>query len=203
MLKSNIKLPVNEYFLSIQGEGYHTGQPAFFLRFGKCNLNCSFCDTRSALTEYYFFGITQILSLIKKHRMRASVLVLTGGEPALYNLTEIIVQAKKMNLNIHVETNGTLFQDWLRQVDWVTVSPKKEGRINPKVLALAKELKFVIEKKRDIKFAEKFMPFTPAYLMPVDNDKKISLMISEYLSRSRYKEYMKLGIQLQKVYGFK
>ncbi len=199
----NNTFPINEFFLSVQGEGINSGKLALFLRFGKCNLSCSFCDTKNSLKIYFPFSLEKINLILKHYQGHTNFLILTGGEPLLYDISLLIPIIKKYKYKIAVETNGTLYQDWLKNVDWVTVSPKSKSRVHKKVLALASELKFTITKKQDLFFAEKFMPFTPSYLMPVNNSIKMAKLIMEYLKKSKYKSYFQLGIQLHKVYHFK
>ncbi len=203
MKKNSIKYPVNEYFLSVQGEGIQYGRLALFIRFGKCNLKCNFCDTKFALNEYEYLSLNRIKNLLKTHRIRTGQLIITGGEPLLYDLNDIINYAKKLKYKIFVETNGTLYQEWLEKIDWIVVSPKRDSQQNKHALELANELKFVIQKRSDFKFVEKFMPFNPAYLMPVSNDMKMADMIFNYLKKSKFKNCLRLGIQLHKAYNMK
>ena len=111
---------INEIFYSIQGEGYHAGTPAVFVRFSGCNLRCSFCDTQHESghlmpTEAI---LAQALQYPSKH------LVLTGGEPSLY-ITEPFVEAfKERGFYVQIETNGTC--PLPENLDWVTCSPKEQ-----------------------------------------------------------------------------
>ncbi|MDD5067580.1 MAG: 7-carboxy-7-deazaguanine synthase QueE [bacterium] len=193
-------LPINEYFLSVQGEGVNSGRLALFLRFGKCNLNCSFCDTRPALTQYRNMSPAKIQKVLKQYKHSTRFIVLTGGEPLLHDLTPLIKILKRESFTIAVETNGTLYKNWLQQVDWITVSPKPGSTIIGKTLETASELKFVITRTSDLKFAEQFMPFSPAFLMPANNKKKLADMIFAYLKKSPYAGHLKLGFQMQKVF---
>ncbi len=197
------KYPFNEYFFSTQGEGFHIGKLALFFRFGRCNLRCKFCDTKAALDKYTFLTLQKIKNILKKYISKTNYLILTGGEPLLYDLKEIIKYAKKLKYVIAVETNGTLYQDWLKNIDWLTVSPKKQGEINKKVLKMADELKFVIQKKSDFTFVEQFMPFFPTFLMPVDNNIKIAELILNYIKKNKSTNCIRLGIQMHKVYNIK
>lgn len=200
MKNKNIKYPINEYFLSVQGEGEQYGKLSLFLRFGKCNLRCSYCDTDYAFTEYKYFSFKHIENILKKYKSKTDRLIITGGEPLLYDLKEIVKNAKKLHYKISVETNGTLYQQWLENVDYVTVSPKKGSRQNKQTLKLANELKFVVQKRSDFKFVEQFMPFKPSFLVPVSNDIEKARLIFDYLKRSKFKDCLRLGIQLQKIY---
>ncbi len=197
-----ILLPVNEIFVSIQGEGLNFGKIALFIRFGKCNLHCEFCDTKYAWNNFELIPEKNIIDILKKNRKITSFLIITGGEPCLYDLQNIIKKAKQFGYTIAVETNGTIYQKWLEMVDWITVSPKNE-KIDKKVLKLADELKFVILNKKSFKLVNRFMPFNPVILQPVDNNKKIAKLILKEIQKSKYKKFFRLGIQLQKVYGFK
>ncbi len=200
-MKNHI-FPINEIFISVQGEGLNFGKVALFIRFGKCNLHCNFCDTKYAWNNFKLFSEKKIIKILEKNKNITSFLILTGGEPCLYDLTTLIKDAKKIGYTIAVETNGTIYQKWLEDVDWITVSPKKE-KIDQKILRLANELKFVILNKKSFKFVEKFMPFNPVILQPIDNKKEIAELIIEMMKKSKYKYFLRLGVQLQKVYDLK
>lgn len=109
---------VNEIFYSLQGEGFHTGTPAVFVRFSGCNLQCPFCDTDYAAGRE--MSETEIVSAVMEYP--ASWVVVTGGEPSL-QLTESLVEAlHREGRQVAVETNGTRLLP--QNVDWVTLSPK-------------------------------------------------------------------------------
>ncbi len=198
---SEILYPINEYFLSIQGEGTHTGKLAFFIRFGQCNLRCKFCDSKDTWTNYKYQKHTTLLKKLQRIKGKTNFLILTGGEPTIHNLYFLIKDAKKLGFYIAVETNGIENPDWLNMIDWLTISPKT--KISKTMLQKANELKFVITDKKSWKFMLNFMPFSPTYLMPVDNNKKVANKIVKWISNSPYSNILKLGIQLHKVYNFK
>lgn len=135
---------INEIFTSIQGEGKFTGYPATFIRFSGCNLQCTFCDTNHE--KHTAMNITQILNKIP---IKPSRIVLTGGEPTLYDLSILVRVLKSMNHTIHVETNGMIFKPWLRKVDWITVSPKNKD-IHLTTLMLCNEIKWLIGRTTNI-----------------------------------------------------
>lgn len=109
---------VNEIFYSLQGEGFHTGTPAVFLRFSGCNLACSFCDTDfAAFTE---MTLDQIMAEVSAFKTRH--IVLTGGEPLLQVDSALLEALKEAGFYIQVETNGTVPAP--EAIDWVTCSPK-------------------------------------------------------------------------------
>ncbi len=201
-IENNQDFPITEIFTSVQGEGFHSGKFALFIRFGKCNLKCDFCDTKYAWDNYKFISEKAIFKILDKNIKITNFLIITGGEPTLYNLMSIVNYAKNLGYYISVESNGTLYKEWLEKVDWITISPKNRN-INKKILNLANELKFVIVKKKDFKLVEYFMPFKMTILQPVDNNQEIAKQILQYIKKSRNKESLRLGIQIHKVYQFK
>ena len=112
--------PIVEIFHSVQGEGYHTGIPHVFVRFGKCNLRCEWCDTN--FLEYEMRGLEDIVLEVSSYN--CDRVIFTGGEPALQDLGSIGMELKKLGLHISIETNGTIPVDPI--VDWICVSPKDQ-----------------------------------------------------------------------------
>ncbi len=112
--------PIVEIFHSVQGEGYHTGIPHVFVRFGNCNLRCEWCDTN--FLEYEVRGLEDIVSEVSSYN--CDRVIFTGGEPALQDLGSIGMELKKLGLHISIETNGTIPVDPI--VDWICVSPKDQ-----------------------------------------------------------------------------
>jgi len=132
-----MRLRVAETFYSIQGEGEWTGTAAFFIRLAGCNLNCEFCDTRYEATREA--TINGLITEACQHPARK--VVITGGEPALQDTQPLVVSLRKEGFKTHVETNGTtrMHMDW----DWVTVSPKPGTSLDPLVMSMASEVKFL------------------------------------------------------------
>lgn len=132
---------INEIFYSIQGEGYHTGTPAVFIRFSGCNLKCSFCDTKHQ--DGKNMSLYEIINEIKKYP-NARMVILTGGEPSLFINQAIIDAIKRAGMYIAIETNGTYkLPDG---IDWITLSPKSSftgGDSAPLVIDKCNELKVV------------------------------------------------------------
>ena len=112
--------PIVEIFHSVQGEGYHTGIPHVFVRFGNCNLRCEWCDTN--FLEYEMRDLEDIISEVSSYN--CDRVIFTGGEPALQDLSSIGIELKKLGLHISIETNGTIPVDPI--VDWICVSPKDQ-----------------------------------------------------------------------------
>ena len=134
-------MKVNEIFYSLQGEGYHSGTPAVFVRFSGCNLRCPFCDTQHE--EGIEMSEAEIVEAVKTYP--ASLVVVTGGEPAM-QLTEGLVDAlHAAGKYVSVETNGTL--PLPKNVDWITLSPKDSwvGSQAAPVLSHADELKLLFD----------------------------------------------------------
>ena len=133
---------INEIFHSLQGEGFHTGTPAVFVRFSGCNLHCAFCDTRHQQGRVMTLG--EIVAEINRYP-HAPLVVLTGGEPSLF-IDEAFVAAVKAKTGklVAIETNGTRVLP--SNLDWVTLSPKtgfEGGDAEPCVLRKCDELKVV------------------------------------------------------------
>lgn len=145
-------LPVMEYFYTIQGEGAYSGAPAYFIRLGGCDVGCHWCDVkeswdRSAHPE---LAIDQIVENAKASQ--APIVVITGGEPLMYDLTELTHSLKSAGLRTHIETSGAhpLTGDW----DWICFSPKKFKKPLPEFYTKSHELKVIIYNRSDFKWAQ-------------------------------------------------
>jgi len=111
--------PIVEIFHSVQGEGYHTGTPSIFIRFGGCNLQCSWCDTD--FSKWDRMSITEIMTILEQWTTKR--IIYTGGEPAMQKLRPLSNELHSKGYNIAIETNGTIeLKEGL--VDWICVSPK-------------------------------------------------------------------------------
>jgi len=116
--------PVNEMFYSIQGEAYHAGTPACFIRLAGCNLDCPWCDTEHTLNQHLAAGdIVRHLFRMTPKRGPDHV-VITGGEPTIHNLSPLVEELKRVGCYIQLETNGTNPETIPLEIDWVTCSPK-------------------------------------------------------------------------------
>ena len=133
---------INEIFHSLQGEGFHSGTPAVFVRFSGCNLRCEFCDTQHQ--QGTMMSLQDIMNEVNKYS-DAPLLVLTGGEPSLFIDEEFVAALKTATGKlITIETNGT--RELPQNIDWVTLSPKSAfagGEAEPCVLTRCDELKVV------------------------------------------------------------
>lgn len=144
-------LPLMEEFYTIQGEGYHTGTAAYFIRIGGCDVGCHWCDVKESWNAALHppTVISQIISNATKY---ANTVVITGGEPLMWDMTLLTSQLKAQNLQVHIETSGAykLSGIW----DWICLSPKKNKLPTPTVYQNANELKVIIHNKHDFIFAE-------------------------------------------------
>lgn len=144
-------LPLMEEFYTIQGEGYHTGTAAYFIRIGGCDVGCHWCDVKESWNAALHppTAISQIIANATKY---ANTVVITGGEPLMWDMTLLTSQLKAQNLQVHIETSGAykLSGIW----DWICLSPKKNKLPTPTVYQNANELKVIIHNKHDFIFAE-------------------------------------------------
>ena len=154
-LKINFKdgkyLPVMESFYTIQGEGFHSGSPAHFIRTAGCDVGCGWCDVKESWDED-LHPIVDIRTLINDVKSDCNIVVVTGGEPLLWNMKPLTKLLKKKKFKTHIETSGSskLTGDW----DWICLSPKKRKSPISEVYKKANELKMIIYNNSDFKFAE-------------------------------------------------
>lgn len=147
-------LPVMEAFYTIQGEGYHSGRPAYFLRLGGCNVGCSWCDVKESWDPeaHPRIPLAKIVENALRHPSR--FIVITGGEPALYDLTALVRLLKNEGFYVAVETSGAYLLKG--EVDWICLSPKKFKAPMEEMVLKADELKVVINHPSDFEWAGKF-----------------------------------------------
>lgn len=161
-------LPLMEEFYTIQGEGYHTGKAAYFIRLGGCDIGCHWCDVKESwdATIHPLTPVNKIIENAKKHP--AQTVVVTGGEPLIYNLSELTEKLKNEGIRTFIETSGAypLSGHW----DWICLSPKKFKGPRKDILEKANELKVIIFNKSDFKWAEEHAetvgPQCKLYLQP-------------------------------------
>lgn len=188
---------INEIFYSIQGEGFHAGTPAVFVRFSGCNLHCSFCDTGHE--EGTMMSEDEIVRETEKYPAR--LVILTGGEPSLFITDTLIQQLHQAGKYVAIETNGT--HPLPASIDWVTLSPKDLFCPNANIrLKKCDELKLVYT-GRDEKAIEQYTRF-PArhyYLQPCDTgDASQNVGIMQETVRYCLKHPLwNISIQLHKV----
>ena len=152
LLDGGRKLPLVEDFYSVQGEGYHTGKPAYFIRLGGCDVGCRWCDAKMTWNPANFppVGVDRIISRALACEARA--IVITGGEPTLYPLGHLTAGLKAAGLKIFLETSGT--HPLQGEVDWICLSPKRQQPPLAEMAARADELKVIVESEADLEWAE-------------------------------------------------
>jgi 7-carboxy-7-deazaguanine synthase len=146
-------LPVMEAFYTIQGEGMHSGSAAYFIRLGGCDVGCVWCDVKDSWDagKWPLFKIREIVGAALEYPGR--LVVITGGEPLMYNLEPLTSLLHENGFKIHIETSGVY--PVTGDFDWICFSPKKFKDPHQDIYSLADELKVVIYHKSDFEFAEK------------------------------------------------
>ena len=184
-LKSEIaSLPVMEHFYTLQGEGFHQGKAAYFIRLGGCDVGCIWCDVKDSwdAEKHPLLKIEDLLFNISK--TPSEIVVITGGEPLMHNLDALTKELHAAGLKTHIETSGAhpLSGSW----DWICLSPKKFKAPLQEIIPLANELKMVIFNKSDFDWAEKYAalvsPSCKLFLQPEwDKAAEITPLIIEYI----------------------
>ena len=146
-------LPLMEEFYTIQGEGFHKGTAAYFIRVGGCDVGCHWCDVKESW-DAAIHPPTSADVIAKNAAAYSDTIVVTGGEPLMWDMMPLTQKLKKLGLTTHIETSGAyeLSGDW----DWICLSPKKRMLPKTSVLEKAHELKVIIFNKSDFEFAEKY-----------------------------------------------
>lgn len=151
MLKIEGHIPVMEDFYSIQGEGNFSGRPAYFIRLAGCDVGCSWCDVKESWDkdDHPLISIDELTRRVKDSG--TEFVVITGGEPAMYDLTELTTALKAMNIYIAIETSGA--HPIVGKIDWVCLSPKKFKMPLDENYPKANELKMIIFNNHDFKWS--------------------------------------------------
>lgn len=208
--------PVNEYFVTVQGEAQFTGTPCLFIRLQFCDVGCAWCDTKhtwevqeskrvtsivdkwSEDDTYQMMTTEEILSLAKSKNLRH--IVLTGGEPCAYDLIELTTRLIEENFTVQVETSGT-YEIKVHPQTWVTVSPKENmagGRqVLESAISRANEIKYPVGKQRDIDAAHKYTESKVVWLQPLSQSQKATSLCVDACTSQGYK----LSLQTHKFIG--
>ncbi len=196
--KITVALPVMEHFYTLQGEGYHQGKAAYFIRLGGCDVGCVWCDVKESwdAEKHPKYEIQSLIDAIKK--TPTEIVVITGGEPLMHNLDALTAAIKEAALQTNIETSGAhpLSGNW----DWICLSPKKFKAPLPGVLPHANELKVVVFNTSDFDWAEKYAAQVSSscklYLQPEwDKAAQITPLIIDYIKNNPKWE---LSLQLHK-----
>ncbi|WP_044399328.1 7-carboxy-7-deazaguanine synthase QueE [Lacinutrix sp. Hel_I_90] len=183
-------LPLMEEFYTIQGEGFHKGTAAYFIRIGGCDVGCHWCDVKESwIADLHPPTATEkIVANAKKY---SDTIVVTGGEPLMWDMTELTRQLKAEGMQVHIETSGAyeLSGTW----DWICLSPKKMKLPTEGVYKKANELKTIIYNKDDFRFAEeeaaKVGPDCILYMQPEwsKRDAMIPLIVDYVMANPKWK----------------
>jgi organic radical activating enzyme len=191
-------LPVMEHFYTLQGEGFHQGKAAYFIRLGGCDVGCVWCDVKDSwyAEKHPLLKIGDLILNISK--TPSQIVVITGGEPLMHNLDELTSALQSSGLKTNIETSGAhpLSGKW----DWICLSPKKFKAPLPGIIPFANELKVVVFNKSDFDWAEKYAalvsPECKLYLQPEwDKAAEITPLIIEYIKANPKWE---LSLQIHK-----
>ena len=144
-------LPLMEEFYTIQGEGFHKGTAAYFIRIGGCDVGCHWCDVKESWNAD-LHPLTETKKIVENAKKYSDTIVVTGGEPLTWDMTALTTQLKAEGLQVHIETSGAykLTGTW----DWICLSPKKLKLPTKEVYEKAHELKVIVYNKDDFRFAE-------------------------------------------------
>jgi organic radical activating enzyme len=175
-----------EEFYTIQGEGFHTGKAAYFIRIGGCDVGCHWCDVKESWNAD-LHPLTDADSIVNNASQYSDTVVVTGGEPLQWNMNYLTEKLKEKGIKIHLETSGSseLTGHW----DWICLSPKKNKLPVKSIYPLANELKIIIRSKQDFEFAEeqasKVKETCELYLQPEWSVRvKMIPLITEYVMQN-------------------
>jgi 7-carboxy-7-deazaguanine synthase len=179
-------LPLMEEFYTIQGEGFHTGTAAYFIRIGGCDVGCHWCDVKESWNAA-LHPPTATEVIVANAKKYADTVVITGGEPLTWDMNPLTQKLKNQNLKVHIETSGCypVTGTW----DWFCLSPKKNKLPVDDAYAIANELKVIIYNKHDFIFAEeqaeKVNPNAILFLQPEWSKKdEMTPLIVDYVMKN-------------------
>lgn len=183
-------LPLMEAFYTLQGEGYHKGSASYFIRIGGCDVGCHWCDVKESW-DADKHPPTAIKTIVEDAHRFSKTIVVTGGEPLMWDMRPLTNALKAKGMNIHIETSGAypLTGHW----DWFCLSPKKNKLPTPESAARADELKVIIFNKDDFRFAEEQAKTVSEncvlYLQPEwsKRDQMMPLMVDYVLQNPKWK----------------
>ena len=196
-LNKGLLLPLMEEFYSIQGEGFHSGKAAYFIRIGGCDVGCHWCDVKESW-DASLHPATDTKKIISNVVKYAKTVVITGGEPLESNLDYLTEQLHKNNIQVHLETSGS--HELTGKHDWICLSPKKNKLPLKEIYQQAHELKIIIRSKSDFDFAKKQANLVhencELYLQPEWSVRdKIMPLLTDYIMEN---PEWKISIQMHK-----
>ncbi len=183
-------LPLMEEFYTIQGEGYHKGTAAYFVRIGGCDVGCHWCDVKEGWNAK-LHPPTKAKTIANNASKYSNTVVVTGGEPLTWNMDMLTSLFKMKGMQVHIETSGAyqLTGTW----DWICLSPKKLKLPKEEIYKESDELKIIVASKSDFKFAEeqaaKVTKDCILYLQPEwsKREKVIPLMVDYVMKNPKWK----------------
>ncbi|MGB1634198.1 MAG: 7-carboxy-7-deazaguanine synthase QueE [Flavobacteriaceae bacterium] len=189
-IKKGTLLPLMEAFYTLQGEGYHKGSAAFFIRIGGCDVGCHWCDVKESW-DANLHPTTPIEHIVTQAKQYSDTVVVTGGEPLMWNMDPLCKALHGQGMQVHIETSGAyaLTGTW----DWFCLSPKKNKRPLQAAYDYADELKVIIYNKDDFKFAEEqaaqVAPSCKLFLQPEwsQREKVMPLIVDYVLANPKWK----------------
>ncbi len=194
--KGMIVLKVVEVFYSLQGEGAFVGVASIFIRLHGCNLKCSFCDDNLHKGDFKLYNYEQILDVIKDYPSKQ--IIITGGEPTLYDLSDFIKFLQEMNYFVCIESNGYKFEN-IKNANWITYSPKDWDNIKKDGW---NELKFIVSSDSDIKKITDIKSKKPIFIQPLNFFNKPNIKNLNFcIELVKKYPHLKLSIQTHKFLG--
>lgn len=198
LLLAGKTLPLMEEFYTIQGEGYNTGQAAYFVRIGGCDVGCHWCDVKESWNAKLFPATPTDSIVTNVTKYPAKAVVVTGGEPLMYNLNYFCSELKKEGISRFLESSGAypLTGEW----EWICLSPKKNSPPLKPIYNKANELKVIVANKGDFEWAEKNAKLVSRscqlYLQPEWS--KVDLMMSLIVNYVMANPKWKISLQSHK-----
>jgi len=197
-INTTTSLPVMESFYTLQGEGFHQGKAAYFIRLAGCDVGCVWCDVKESWDKdlYREQSIEEIIKGAKEYPGRLAVI--TGGEPTLHNLNYLTKCLHREGFQTNIETSGSspLSGTW----DWICLSPKKFKPPLKEILQKANELKIIIFNKSDFAWAEKYAALAPSscklYLQPEWS--KVAIVTPPVIDYIKKNPKWELSLQIHK-----
>lgn len=189
-VEAGTMLPLMEEFYTIQGEGYHKGTAAYFIRVGGCDVGCHWCDVKESWNAN-LHPPTEISQIVDNAAKHSDTIVVTGGEPLMWDMNPLTSLLKAKGLNVHIETSGAY--PFTGVWDWVCLSPKKTKLPLDEVYKRANELKVIVYNKDDFRFAEeqagKVNGNCILYLQPEwsKRDKVVPLIVDFVMQNPKWK----------------
>lgn len=179
-------LPLMEEFYTIQGEGYHTGKAAYFIRIGGCDVGCHWCDVKESW-DANLHPPTLTDEIVIKAGALSSTVVVTGGEPLMWNMDYLTQSLNQSGIKVHIETSGAYPMSGT--YDWFCLSPKKNKLPLTEASQRADELKVIVYNKHDFKFAEQQAELVSSncelFLQPEwSNREKMTPLIVDYVMQN-------------------